>query len=270
MTNVCITIGAAASGLVIQADTEAGYMALLWCPALTYPGAAMPLRWLRTRDTRQTEKSAHTGSGWQALRDRRYTAITLVCRALSLQAQVLSFAVPLWVLRPTKAPPVLASGIVAVNTVLVVCLQMRFSRGAEDDRRAARMCRKAEIALFAALRAGGSHQRVGSWSATVLLLLFAAALTFGELWLSAGSFGLSFPLAPEGMHGQYQGFFSLGRGAATAVTPALIAVLCLGDRPREGWLALGTLFATVGPAAPPALRVQGAAVIEPSPPTATE
>ncbi|MDG9713034.1 MFS transporter [Streptomyces sp. DH10] len=256
VTNIGITIGAAASALVIQADTDTGYMALLWCTALTYPAAAVPLVWLRPRRTRPAEEAGHTGSGWQVLRDRRYAAVTLICGVLSLQAQVLSFAVPLWVLQHTEAPPVLVSGIVAVNTVMVICLQIRFSRGAEDDGRAARMCRNSGIALFAACALAAFTGGMGGWPATVLLLLFAAALTFGELWLSAGSFGLSFSLTPEGMHGQYQGFFSLGRGAATAVAPVLIAVLCLGDRPREGWLVLGALFAVAGAAAPLALRVR--------------
>ncbi|MEU2995575.1 MFS transporter [Streptomyces griseoincarnatus] len=265
VTNVGITIGAAASALVIQADTEAGYMALLWCTALTYPGAAVPLWWLGARETRPAAMAARTGPGWQVLRDRRYAAVTLICGVLSLQAQVLSFAVPLWVLQHTKAPPVLVSGIVAVNTVMVICLQIRFSRGADDDSRAARMCRNAGIALFAACALVAFTGGMSGWSATVLLLLFAAALTFGELWLSAGSFGLSFSLAPEGMHGQYQGFFSLGRGAATAVAPVLIAMLCLGDRPREGWLVLGTLFAVAGAAAPLALRARAAAVARTAP-----
>ncbi|AXE87649.1 MFS transporter [Streptomyces sp. Go-475] len=264
VTNIGITVGAAASALVIQADTEAGYVALLWCTALTYPGAALPLRWLPARETRPAGKAERTGSGWQVLRDRRYAAVTLICGVLSLQAQVLSFAVPLWVLQHTEAPPVLVSGIVAVNTVMVICLQIRFSRGAEDDRRAARMCRNSGIALLAACALVAFTGGMGGWQATVLLLLFAAALTFGELWLSAGSFGLSFNLAPEGMHGQYQGFFSLGRGAATAVAPALIALLCLGDHPREGWLALGALFAAAGAAAPLTLRVRGVGVREPS------
>ncbi|MEU0585667.1 MFS transporter [Streptomyces sp. NPDC006132] len=270
VTNIGITLGAGASALVIQADTEAGYMALLWCTALTYPGAALPLRWLPARETRPAGKAERTGSGWQVLRDRRYAAVTLICGVLSLQAQVLSFAVPLWVLQHTEAPPVLVSGIVAVNTVMVICLQIRFSRGAEDDRRAARMCRNSGIALLAACALVAFTGGMGGWQATVLLLLFAAALTFGELWLSAGSFGLSFNLAPEGMHGQYQGFFSLGRGAATAVAPALIALLCLGDHPREGWLTLGALFAVAGAAAPLTLRVRGVGVRERSLSSATE
>ncbi|MDF9817061.1 MFS transporter [Streptomyces sp. SPB162] len=257
VTNVGITIGAAASALVIQADTEAGYMALLWCTALTYPGAAVPLWWLRTAGTRPAGKAERAGSGRQVLRDRRYTAVTFICGVLSLQAQVLSFAVPLWVLRHTEAPPVLVSGIVAVNTVMVICLQIRFSRGAEDDGRAARMCRNAGLALFAACALMAFTGGMPGPPATVLLLLFAVALTFGELWLSAGTFGLSFSLAPEGMHGQYQGFFSLGRGAANAVAPSLIALLCLGSHPAEGWLVLGAVFAAAGATAPLAVRYLG-------------
>ncbi|WP_250306272.1 MFS transporter [Streptomyces sp. A 4/2] len=254
VTNVGITIGAAASALVIQADTEVGYTTLLWCTALTYPGAAVPLWWLPARKTRPAGSAARSGSGWQVLRDRRYAAVTLICGVLSLQAQVLSFAVPLWVLQHTEAPPILVSGIVAVNTVMVICMQMRFSRGAEDNGRAARMCRNAGISLFAACALMACTAGTGGWSATVVLLLFAAALTLGELWLSAGTFGLSFALAPDGMHGQYLGFFSLGRGAANAVAPSLIAVLCLGTHPQEGWIALGVVFAAAGAMTPLVIR----------------
>ncbi|NEB00663.1 MFS transporter [Streptomyces sp. SID13726] len=256
VTNVGITIGAAASALVIQADSKAGYMALLCCTALTYPGAAVPLWWLRPHETAPTNAAPRTGSNWQVLRDRRYAAVTLICGVLSLQAQVLSFAVPLWVLQHTEAPRMLVSAVVAVNTLMVICLQIRFSRGAEDDTRAARMCRNSGLALFVACALAACTAGVSAWPASLLLLLFAAALTFGELWLSAGSFGLSFSLAPDGMHGQYQGFFSLGRGAATAVAPVLIATLCLGDQPRVGWLVLGGLFGLAGVVAPLTLRTR--------------
>ncbi|WP_261719079.1 MFS transporter [Streptomyces sp. FZ201] len=261
VTNIGITIGAAASALVIQADSKTGYMVLLWCTALTYPAAAVPLRRLRAPKPEPelaAEKSPRRGSGWQVLRDRRYAVITLICGVLSLQAQVLSFAVPLWVLEHTEAPRVLVSAMVTVNTVMVICLQIRFSRGAEDNARAAAMCRAAGLALLASCALASFTAGLSGWQAVTLLLLFAAALTLGELWLSAGSFGLSFNLAPDHMHGQYQGFFSLGRGTATALAPALIATLCLGDHPRVGWLVLGTLFAAAGVAAPWALRVRGA------------
>ncbi|MEV5844059.1 MFS transporter [Streptomyces sp. NPDC051985] len=256
VTNVGVTIGAAASALVIQADSPAGYRALLWATALTYPGAALPLRRLKaTAAVVRGEKGAErTGSGWAVLRDGRYAAVTAICGVLSLQAQVLSFAVPLWVLRHTEAPRALVSGIVAVNTVMVICLQIRFSRGAEDDERAARLCRRSGIALLAACALISLTAGLGGWSATALLLLFAAALTLGELWLSAASFGLSFSLAPAGLHGQYQGFFSLGRGAATALAPGLLAFLCLGAHTTTGWLALGALFAAAGTVAPWAIR----------------
>ncbi|MEU4087532.1 MFS transporter [Streptomyces aureus] len=270
VTNIGITIGAAASALVVQADSRTGYTVLLWCTALTYAGAAVPLRWLEARPSRPAPTAARARSGRQVLRDGRYAALTLICGVLSLQAQVLSFAVPLWVIGHTEAPPLLVSGVVAVNTVMVICLQIRFSRGAEDDRRAALMCRGSGIALFAACALMSFTGGLGGAAATVVLLLFAAALTLGELWLSAGSFGLSFSLAPEGMHGQYQGFFSLGRGAAAAVAPALIGALCLGGHPREGWLLLGALFAVAGAAAPAVLRMRAPVAHEGSLTTATK
>lgn len=271
VTNVGITVGAGLAALAIQADTRGAYTTLLLCTALTYAGAAVPLRGLprdgRTRDGRTRDGKARdgktgdantrperTGSSWRVLRDGRYVAVTVVCGVLSLQAQVLSFAMPLWVVDHTSAPPVLVSAVVVVNTVMVVLFQIRASRGAEDDARAARLCRRSGLALLLACALLPFTTSPPPWPASVLLLSFAVLLTLGELWMSAGSFGLSFSLAPDDAHGQYQGFFSLGRGATTAVAPWLLAVLCLGDDSGQGWFLLGALFAVAGLLAPLTVR----------------
>ncbi|NLU69837.1 MFS transporter [Streptomyces sp. HNM0574] len=253
VTNVGITVGAGLAALAIQADSRTAYTTLLLCTALTYLGAAVPLRGL-PRDAVAGARAERGASAWSVLRDGRYVAVTAVCGVLSLQAPVLSFAVPVWVVDHTSAPPVLVSAVVVVNTVLVVLFQIRASRGAEDDTRAARLCRRAGLALLLACGVMAFTAAPPAWPAAGLLLLFAALLTLGELWLSAGSFGLSFSLAPDGAHGQYQGFFSLGRGAATAVAPWLLAVLCLGDDTGRGWILLGTVFAVAGLLAPLTVR----------------
>lgn len=137
---------------------------------------------------------------------------------------------------------------------MVVLLQIRASRGADDDARAARLCRRAGLSLLAACVVVVFTRAAAPWLAVLLLIVFAVLLTAGELWTSAGSFGLSFTLAPDGAHGQYQGFFSLGRGVATAVAPWLLSTLCLSDDGGRGWLALGALFALVGALMPVAVR----------------
>ncbi len=248
VTNVGVAVGAGLAALVIDVGTTTAYTLLLLGTALTFPAAAVPLRRLPARAGGAGGPAAAEagGSRWQVFRDGRYVGVTVICGVLGLQAQVLSFAVPLWVVGHTSAPAPVVSAVVVLNAVMVVLLQMRASRGAEDDARAARLCRRAGLALLAACVIIAFTGGAPTWLATVLLLAFAVALTAGELWTSAGSFGLSFTLAPDGAHGQYQGFFSLGKGVATAVAPWLLSTLCLSDDAGRGWLVLGAVFAVAG------------------------
>jgi MFS family permease len=250
VTNIGVTVGAGVAALAIQAGTPAAYRTLLLCTALTYVAAAVPLWWLPRDDGSGTRAADPADSAWRVLRDKRYVAVTVICGVLSLQTPVLSFAVPIWIVDHTSAPPVLVSAVVVVNAVLVVLFQVRASRGAEDPARAARLCLRAGLALL--LSCGLMAVTAVAPPAPVvgLLLLFAVVLTVGELWLSAGSFGLGFSLAPDRAHGQYQGFFSIGRGAVAAVAPWLLTILCLGDDEGRGWLLLGGLFAVAGLLAP--------------------
>lgn len=251
VTNIGVTIGAGLAALAIQAGTTTAYTALLLATAVTFIGAAVPLRGLPPGSPVST--TAPRSHPAKVFRDRRYTLVTFICGVLSLHAQILSFALPLWIVGHTSAPPVLVSALVVVNTILVIFLQTRASRGADDQPTAARLCRRAGLALLAACCVIAPTGVLPQWGAVALLVLFTVLLTAGELWASGGSFGLSFTLAPEDAHGQYQGFFALGRGLATAAAPGLLTFLCLGTD-GYGWLILGLLFACVGALAPLAVR----------------
>ncbi|WP_219687282.1 MFS transporter [Streptomyces anatolicus] len=253
VTNVGVAIGAGLAAVAIGAGTTTAYTVLLLGTALTFLAAAIPLRWLDA-DSVMGDAEMPSPSRWQVFRDVRYLWVTVLCGVLSLQAQVLSFAVPLWVVDHTSAPTLTVSVIVVINAAMVILLQIRASRGAEDNTRAGRLCRRAGLSLLAACVVVVFTHATSPWAATVLLTAFAVLLTAGELWTSAGSFGLSFTLAPEGAHGQYQGFFSLGRGLATAIAPWLLSTLCLSDDGGRGWLALGALFAVAGVLMPFAVR----------------
>ncbi|MDX8055689.1 MFS transporter [Lentzea sp. BCCO 10_0798] len=246
VTNIGITVGAGLAALAIQSGTTTAYTVLLLGTAATYVGAAVPLR--RLPADVPTGATAPRSHPLRVFRDGRYVLVTFACGVLSLHGPMLSFALPLWIVGHTTAPPLVVAALVVVNTVMVIFLQTRASRDAEDNATAARLCRWAGLVLFAACCVIVPTGYLPPWSAVALLVLFVVLLTAGELWTSAGSFGLSFALAPEGAHGQYQGFFALGRGFATAAAPGLLTVLCLGSGP--GWLVLGLCFACVGALTP--------------------
>jgi hypothetical protein len=94
-----------------------------------------------------------------------------------------------------------------------------------------------------------------------LLVVGMVLHTAGELWHSAGSYGLSYELATDGSHGEYQGFFSLGRGATGVLAPIVVTTLCLASgphwRPVGGWLLLGLVVAVTAATAPRVVRRAG-------------
>ncbi|MFE0461427.1 MFS transporter [Kitasatospora sp. NPDC058965] len=245
VTNVGITLGALGAGVALQLDTPAAYRALVLGNAATFLGAALVLRALPRGPARPRSAAAAGGSRLAVLRDGRFALVTGLCAVLSLQNDLLTFVLPLWVAGHTAAPRALVPALLVVNTVLVVCCQVAVSRGAERTPGAARLCRRAGLLLLAGCLAAPFSGATPGWAAAGLLVLFVLLVTLGELATSAGSFGLSFTLAPEHALGEYQGFFALGRGAARALAPTLLGLLCLGGH-AWGWAGLGLLFAATG------------------------
>jgi MFS family permease len=77
--------------------------------------------------------------------------------------------------------------------------------------------------------------------------------TVGEMMSMAGSWEISFGLAPDGKHGQYQAFFGSGLTVAEIVGPlALTGLLVYWGAP--GWILLGALFVAAGLGMVPAVR----------------
>jgi hypothetical protein len=66
-------------------------------------------------------------------------------------------------------------------------------------------------------------------------------LTLGELFQSAGGWGLSYALAPEDRQGQYLGAFSMGTRIYDTAGPILVSALVLGLG-AFGWVLIGLLF----------------------------
>ncbi|MFJ4282487.1 MFS transporter [Streptomyces massasporeus] len=188
-----------------------------------------------------------------ALRDVRYVAVALVCGALELYHPLLTVGLPLWIVTATDAPALLVSGLLILDTVLVLLFQVAVSKGARTPAGAARMLRWAGWALGASclvFAVSGGH---GALLDSAALLGGALVLVLGELYQASASWGLSFGLAPAGRQGEYQAVFSLGRGFQQFAGPWLMTSLVVGAA-GTGWLVLAALFALLGLAAPPLVR----------------
>jgi hypothetical protein len=152
------------------------------------------------------------------------------------------------------APLWLLSVMFGLNTVAVVILQVRVSRGVSGPESACRYVLYGSILLgagcvvFSVSGAGDS-----AWVAGVLLLVAVAVQVVGEMMQAAGSWELSFGLAPDGKHGQYQAFFGNGFTVAEMAGPLVLTGLIVYWGP-PGWIALGALFAAAAALMQPTVR----------------
>jgi hypothetical protein len=88
---------------------------------------------------------------------------------------------------------------------------------------------------------------------TVLVLAAAVSLTVGEIWQSAGGWGLSYAYAPEDRRSAYLSVYNLGAAATSVVGPALLTWAVVNQE-APGWLGLAAAFVAVGAAVPAIVR----------------
>lgn len=84
--------------------------------------------------------------------------------------------------------------------------------------------------------------------AVAVLLASAVALTAGELFQSAGGWGVSYGLARSGREAAYVSLFWLGVGLQQIIAPLVVALVI--SRGTLAWLLVGALLAAAGAAAP--------------------
>ncbi|MFI6686448.1 MFS transporter [Streptomyces sp. NPDC050485] len=240
--NLAIALGAVAAGFAIQLDTRAAFLTVMIGRSLTYLVSGLILLWLPSFTLAD---AGSTDRGWAALRDRTYLAATAVNAVMSLHFAVPTFLLPLWIAEHTSAPRWTISAMLVLNTILVVVLQVRFSRNVGDVPSAGRAMRWAGMALSAGLVLMALAEKPPGRLAILPLAAGVVAYTLGEIWHTAASAEYSFGLAPADAQGQYAGVFGLGHGLAEGASPAVMSALPLALG-LPGWLALAALLLATG------------------------
>ncbi|GAA3342387.1 MFS transporter [Amorphoplanes nipponensis] len=250
VTNVGITVGAALAGVGLTVDTRGAYLALVLGDAVTFLLAAAVLT--RLAPIAPVPRSA-SGPRLTALRDRPFLAFVVLDGLLATNFGLFEVALPLWIAGRTDAPRWMISVVFAVNTVTVVLLQVRAARGTDTLDGAARASRRAGFGLLLACLIFPLTAGTTRWLTIALLVAAALVHVAAEMWYSAGGWGISFGLAPEHAHGQYQGTYSMGHQFGQMIAPAVVTTLALGWG-TPGWLLLGAAFAVAGCLVPPVVR----------------
>jgi MFS family permease len=250
VTNAGWTIGAPVAGLALYHDTQFGYLALIgFSAALTSCSALLTLRVPTPIPVARPAGAATVA----AFRDRPFLALTALNAVLTIHYGIINVAIPLWVVSRTEAPAWFVAVMAALNTAMVVFLQVRTSRGSGTISGAARAQRRAGILLLIACALYGIAAGQPAWVAMTALAAGALVHVVGELFQAAGGWGLSFELAPPHAQGQYQGLYNTGFQFADIVAPALLSATVIGWG-LPGWLLFGGLFAVTGLAVPVVTR----------------
>ncbi|WP_405585400.1 hypothetical protein [Streptomyces sp. NBC_01092] len=192
-------------------------------------------------------------AGLGVLRDRPYAVIVLLNTVLLLRLPLLSLVLPLWITRRTEAPTWLVSALFVLNTGAVMVFQVRAARGVTGLGTATRAVRHAGWVMLAACVVFALSAGASLWVAVGFLVLGAVLQVVAEMGQSAGSWQLSFDLAPEGRVGEYQGLFGTGVTVARTLGPLLLTAL-LVEWGTPGWLLLGGAMPAASYAMGPAAR----------------
>ncbi|MFH8770940.1 MFS transporter [Streptomyces sp. NPDC017958] len=250
-----LAVGAALGGLALNAGTAGAYRAVLILDAVCFVMCALIL--LRLPAVAPGTATAAAGGRreqrFAVLRDRPYALLALLNAVLLLRLPLLSLALPLWITERTGAPAWLASVLFVLNTGAVTLFQVRAARAVTGPATAVRVLRRSGVVMFASCAVFALSAGRSAWPAAVILVAGAVLQVVAEMQQSAGSWQLSFDLAPAHRMGEYQGFFGTGVTVARTLGPLVVTSLLMGWG-TPGWLLLGALMPAAACAMGPAAR----------------
>jgi len=255
--NAGFTVGALGASLALISPGRLSLAVVVLGNSASFVFAAAMLRGMPFQEeAKQLGRSRKRKAALKLRRRPAFLVATALTGALSVHRQVLSVGLPLWIVTRKLAPTSMVSALVAVNTVLVVVLQVRMTKKSEDALGAARVLRLAALALlaFAALL-GVSLVRLPyrPWSIGAVLVVATILLTLAEMWQAAGAWGMSLALSPAAARSRFLSVFNLG-SSALDVSGALLLTTWVLPASWIGWLVFGGVLAMTGLMAPPVAR----------------
>lgn len=255
VTNVGIGVGTALAAVPLAIGTGEAYrVTMVLSGALFLASAVLVAGLPAVRVDAAPADRTDTGTivrqepaGRSPYRDVRFLAVTALTGLFGMQFGLFEVGVPIWVVQHTVAPDVLVSPLLLVNTVIVVLLQVRLSRGTDTVAGAARVMRHAGrvMAVACGLWAAAGWVRGDDWVpaaiATTVLVVAAVAHSLAEITSSAAGWALSFELAPADRVGAYQGVYGTGYAVAAMIAPTVVTLTAV-DLGTVGWGILAVVF----------------------------
>ncbi|MET8453165.1 MFS transporter [Streptomyces sp. NPDC005209] len=247
LSNAAAIIAALMGSAVLQVGQKWAYQSAVLLVALLLLSSAVVSRKLpETRPTGGGERRR-----LEVVRDRPFLALTIVSAILTMHFGLFE-VLPLWIVRHTGAPKWMGGALFLLNALTVVVCQTRVGRGIEDVTSAGKAMRRSGALLCVACLLFGLAGNRGWW-AIAPLVLGGVVYVWAEMLLAAAGWELSFGLAPEDRHAQYQAMYGTGATLGTLLAPLMATSLVLGGG-LPGWTTVGVLFLLSSAAAPLIVR----------------
>ncbi|WP_055613958.1 MFS transporter [Streptomyces phaeochromogenes] len=253
--NAGLAVGAGLGGLALHLGTREAYLGVFALDAVSFllcAAVLLRLPVVKAVHARVADEKGR-GNALGVLRDRPYALVTLLNTVLLLRMPLLSLGIPLWISERTEAPTWLVSALFVLNTGAVMLFQVRMARGVRGPASATRAVRRSGLVMLASCAVFALSAGVSPWVAVAVLTVGAVLQVVAEMQQSAGSWQLSFDLAPADRVGEYQGFFGTGVTVARTAGPLVLTSMLVGWG-TPGWLLLGGLILAASYAMGPAVR----------------
>jgi MFS family permease len=245
VSNIGFSAGALLAAAALMTGSTTVYRMVVLGNAASFIGAAVLLTSVRMAGTAPLRRPAMPLRAALSFRDGPYALLSGLNGILALNVTMLSVGIPLVVTQHPRAPKAIIGILLLANTVIAVLFQIPAAKGARTPHGSSGAMAKSGVALMLCclLLAPTAYLPVNTaiafWAAAII------ALTFGELWYSAGGWGLSYDLARTERRTQYLSVFSLGKTAQMIVGPTLLSAVVIAKGP-VGWLGLGAVFLATG------------------------
>ena len=237
VANIGLALGSVIGGAALTVDEARVYRWLFAAGAVVLAAGALSAARMSAPAAVRTSGSGFR-PGTAVLRDSRYLTVAAGNAVLSVHFGIYEAALPLWVVLDTEAPHWLVGALMVINTVVVVLLQVPAARRAPDVPGAARVLRwSGGLFLGSFLLLALAHDR-SVLLASAALVAGIVVYSIGEVLQTAGSWTLSYDLAREDLHGQYQGVFNTAASTGIACGPVVTSGILLRFG-MAGWLLAG-------------------------------
>ncbi|MEI7029454.1 MFS transporter [Streptomyces pratensis] len=240
--NVGFSLGALLAAPLLAADSLWAYRSIVLGTAAVFVASALMLTRLRVEGADTIQRKVGPLAALKDFRDWRYLLLTGLNGVLNLHVTILAVGIPLWVISSTSMPAGLLPGLVLINTLMSIALQVPIARAAEREGGASRALLLGGFAMvLCCVALAAAAGPASAWAAAAVLVTACVLLTFGEMWQATGGWELSYSFAPEDRKGIYLSVFSLGGTSQRILGPALITSVVIAAGPA-GWLGLAVVF----------------------------